>query len=228
MNSSSSAVEDYLKAVYLVGEEEREPDGDPVPVSTTALARRLGVSAASATNMLKKLDGLGLIVHSPYRGAELTGTGRAVALEVIRHHRLLETYLATALGVPWDAVHDEAEVLEHVLSEDLEDRIAAQLGDPVEDPHGHPIPRRDGYLPDVNHVRLWDLEPGSTSTVARVPDSDAKTLRYLDSAGIRPGCRVRVTDVGPVDGPLFVAADVANAARCALSRPLAESIWVTR
>ncbi|MDQ3876885.1 MAG: metal-dependent transcriptional regulator, partial [Actinomycetota bacterium] len=122
MTTTSSAVEDYVKAVYLLGEEERT-QGDDAVVATTSLARRLRVSAASATNMLKKLDSLGLVEHLPYRGAKLTDRGRAVALEVIRHHRLLETYLATALGVPWDEVHSEAEVLEHVLSEDLEERI---------------------------------------------------------------------------------------------------------
>ncbi|MEA2487939.1 MAG: DtxR family transcriptional regulator, Mn-dependent transcriptional regulator [Actinomycetota bacterium] len=228
MTSTSAAVEDYLKAVYVLGEEERDADGRSRVVATTALARRLGVSPPSATNMLKKLDALGLIVHSRYRGAELTPAGRALALEVIRHHRLLETYLATALGVPWDEVHEEAEVLEHVLSEGLEDRIAAQLGDPTADPHGHPIPRRDGRVPDAGQSRLWDLPVGATATVARVPDSDARTLRYLDATGIRPGTEVRVVAVGPVDGPLFVTAIGSAEERCALSKVLAESIWVAR
>ncbi|MFN2595397.1 MAG: metal-dependent transcriptional regulator [Actinomycetota bacterium] len=226
MTSPSAAVEDYLKAVYLLGEETPTPGATGV-VATTALARRLGVSAASATNMLKKLAALGLVSHSPYRGAELTPAGRAVALEVIRHHRLIETYLATALDVPWDRVHEEAEVLEHVLSEQLEERIAAHLGDPVADPHGHPIPRRDGQLPDASDSRLWDIAVGSTATVTRVPDSDAETLRYLDSSGIRPGVQVRIEELGPVDGPLLVR-PVDGEDRCALSRVLAESIWVAR
>ena len=228
MTSSSVAVQDYLKAVYLLGEEERGPDDTSRAVATNAVAKRLGVSAASATNMLKRLDSLGLIVHSPYRGAELTTAGRSVALEVIRHHRLLETYLATALGVPWDAVHEEAEVLEHVLSEDLEDRIAAHLGDPTSDPHGHPIPRRDGYLPEAGSGRLWDVSVGAVATVARVPDSDAETLRYLDAAGIRPGAEIRVVEVGPVDGPLFVSSATSEKQPRALSKALAESIWVTQ
>src|SRR5918994_1134644 len=135
LSQTSTAIQDYLKALYVL-EVERQPDGIAIP--TTALAQRLGVSAASTTNMLKKLATLGLVRHAPYKGAELTPDGRKIALEVVRHHRLLETYLAEVMGVPWDEVHAEAEVLEHVLSERLEDRIATMLGDPAFDPHGHP------------------------------------------------------------------------------------------
>ena len=147
----STAVQDYVKAIYMLGAET----GVPL-VPTTAVADRLGVSAASATKMLKRLDGLGLAAHESYKGASLTPPGVKIALEVIRHHRLLETYLAEALGVPWDEVHDEAERLEHVLSEGLEDRIAALLGDPSIDPHGHPIPAKDGSIPAAATTTLWD------------------------------------------------------------------------
>ena len=135
MDSVTSSVEDYAKAIYAL---ETRADGGAV--STNALAERLGVSAASASSMVKKLDALGLVRHVPYRGVQLTSEGAKVAFEVIRHHRLLELYLAETLGVPWDRVHDEAEVLEHVLSEELEELIAAKLGDPTHDPHGDPIP----------------------------------------------------------------------------------------
>src|ERR687895_1528544 len=137
---TSPAAEDYLKGLWHLATQTDVPDG---VVNTTAIAARLDVSAASATNMLKRLDGMGLVGYVPYRGASLTDAGRKVALEVIRHHRLLETYLSEALGVPWDQVHDEAEVLEHVLSEELEERISARLGHPRTDPHGHPIPSKD-------------------------------------------------------------------------------------
>src|SRR5438105_11914914 len=135
--SVSSAIEDYAKAIYALERREREP------VSTNALAERLGVTAASASGMVKRLGELGLVEHQPYRGVSLTEDGRRVALEVMRHHRLLELYLVKTLGVPWDRVHAEAEVLEHVLSEELEELIASQLGDPTHDPHGDPIPTRD-------------------------------------------------------------------------------------
>jgi DtxR family Mn-dependent transcriptional regulator len=193
--------------------------------STTALASRLAVSAASATNMLKKLSSMGLVDLEPYHGAELTPAGRKIALEVIRHHRLLETYLAEALGVPWDKVHEEAEVLEHVLSEGLEDRIAALLGDPKVDPHGHPIPGKDGSIRDVPRRRLWDVGDGHV-LVDRVSDDEADALRYLDNIGLRPGTRLNVVGRGPVGGPLFVRVDDMPEETHALSRELAEAIWV--
>jgi DtxR family transcriptional regulator, Mn-dependent transcriptional regulator len=183
------------------------------------------VSAASATNMLKKLDAMALVSHSPYRGALLTDAGRKVALEVIRHHRLLETYLAEALGVPWHQVHKEAEVLEHVLSEDLEDRIASLLGDPAFDPHGHPIPAKDGSVPSAGGRPLWSVTDGEQVSVHRVSDEEADVLRYLDEIGMRPGASVEVVGKGPVSGPLFVRVE-GNSESNALSRELAEAIWV--
>src|SRR5216117_3900573 len=145
----SPAVEDYAKAIYALQER-----GDGCAVTTNALAERLGVTPASASAMVKKLAGIGFVSHVPYKGVQLTAKGSAVALEVIRHHRLLEAYLSESLGLPWDRVHDEAEVLEHVLSEELEELIAAKLGNPTHDPHGDPIPTRDGLMPDEHTMSL--------------------------------------------------------------------------
>lgn len=195
--SWSSAVEDYAKAIYSL--EQREG-----AVSTTALAERLGVTAGSASGMVKRLGELGLVAHRPYRGVSLTEDGRRVALEVMRHHRLLELYLVQSLGVPWDRVHAEAEVLEHVLSEELEDLIAAQLGDPTHDPHGDPIPTRELTIEEGRSESLQELEPGDRGTFARVSDADPEMLRFLADRGIAPGDQLEVIDKQPFDGPLFV------------------------
>ena len=221
--TTSPAAQDYLKALHSIEWES----GEPGPVSTTAVADRLGVSAASATNMLKKLDSMGLVVQVPYRGTELTASGRKIALEVVRHHRLLETYLAEALGVPWDEVHAEAEILEHVLSERLEDRIAALLGDPAWDPHGHPIPSKDGRMPHASRRTLWEGGDGETLAIQSVSDGDPEVLRYLAHVGVRPGARVEVVKRGPVAGPLFVRLPDNKDQVEALSRELAEAVWVS-
>src|SRR5690349_1906543 len=181
MEGMTHAVQDYAKAIYAL--EEREG----AAVSTNALAERMGVTAASASSMVKRLDGLGLVTHVPYRGVQLTDAGTKVALEILRHHRLLELYLAESLGVPWDRVHDEAEVLEHVLSEELEELIAAKLGHPTHDPHGDPIPTRDGRIVEAASIPLNALEPGARGRFARVSDSDPEMLRYLGERGIAPG-----------------------------------------
>src|SRR3954465_12589193 len=194
----SSAVGDYAKGISALQRGEGA-------VSTTALAERLGVTAASASGMVRKLDEHGLVTHVPYRGVRLTASGTRLALEVLRHHRLLELYLAETLGVPWDRVHDEAEVLEHVLSEDLEALIAAKLGNPTHDPHGDPIPTVDLELPEEPTESLADLEPGATGTFVRVSDSDPEMLRYLTERGIAPGDTLRVEDRQPFGGPLFVS-----------------------
>jgi DtxR family Mn-dependent transcriptional regulator len=217
-------VQDYLKALYMLSMEGAA--GDEGPISTQSLAARLGVTAASATNMLKKLASLGLVEHANYRGAHLTEPGRKIALEVIRHHRLLETYLAEALGVPWDEVHAEAEVLEHVLSEELEDRIAARLGNPTVDPHGHPIPAKDGSMPLVSKKSLWEAEAGESVSVDRVSDAEAEALRYLGELGIRPGSRLQIVGKGPVGGPLFVQVEDGTHGVSALSREISEVVWV--
>jgi len=193
----TSAVEDYAKAIYAL--ETRED----AAVSTNALAERLGVTPASASSMVKKLAALGLVRHEPYRGVRLTPQGLKVALEVIRHHRLLERYLAEELGVPWDRVHDEAEVLEHVLSEELEELIAAKLGHPTRDPHGDPIPTPDLRIDEGPTTALHDVEPGAQGVFVRVSDPDPEMLRYLAAHGIKPGDAFEVVDRQPFDGPLF-------------------------
>ncbi|MGZ4168153.1 MAG: metal-dependent transcriptional regulator [Solirubrobacteraceae bacterium] len=194
----STAVEDYAKAIYALQERDNQP------VSTTALAERLGVTAASASGMVKRLGELGLVSHRRYHGVLLTDAGRRVALEVIRHHRLLELYLVESLGVPWDRVHQEAEVLEHVLSEELEELIAAKLGDPTHDPHGDPIPSRELTIEEVPTRSLESLTPGDCGTFARISDSDPDMLRYLAERGIAPGDELEVVERQPFGGPLFV------------------------
>src|SRR5881227_1762180 len=161
----SSAVEDYAKAIYALQER-----GEGCAVTTNALAERLHVTPASASAMAKKLDAMGLVTHVPYKGVQLTAKGSAIALEVIRHHRLLEAYLSESLGVPWDRVHDEAEVLEHVLSEELEELIAAKLGDPTRDPHGDPIPTRELEIEEDHTDGFDSLEPGGRGTFVRISD----------------------------------------------------------
>src|SRR3954451_9079798 len=168
---SSEAVEDYAKAIYAL---QARSGGEPV--ATTELAERLGVTPASASSMVKKLADLGLADHVPYRGTRLTDKGERVALEVLRHHRLLELYLAEQLGVPWDRVHEEAEALEHVISEYLEARIAAKLGEPTHDPHGDPIPNVDLVIDEGDTRALETLETGSTGRFVRVSDSDPEML----------------------------------------------------
>jgi DtxR family Mn-dependent transcriptional regulator len=162
------------------------------------------VSAASVTGMVKKLSKLGLATHSPYHGVALTDEGRMLALEMIRHHRLLELYLQKALGFTWDKVDAEAERLEHHISEEMEAAIAAFLGDPTEDPHGDPIPTKDGYMPEVRYDRLTEAGPGSTVRIRRVKDSDPDLLRYLGTLGMYPHTVVEVVEKAPFDGPLVV------------------------
>jgi DtxR family transcriptional regulator, Mn-dependent transcriptional regulator len=194
----SSAVENYVKAIYAL-----EARGDGV-VTTTALATRLGVTPASASAMIKKLDTLGIVEHTRYQGVRLTEQGARIALKVIRKHRLLELFLVENLGVPWDRVHREAEVLEHQLSDELTALIAEQLGQPTHDPHGDPIPTADGNVDEGETVALETLEPGAQGTFVRVSDSDPAILRYLAEHRIVPGVRLEVLDRQPFGGPLTV------------------------
>jgi DtxR family transcriptional regulator, Mn-dependent transcriptional regulator len=193
----SAAVQDYAKAIYTL--EHREGGA----VSTTALAERLDVTPASVSAMLRRLTELGLVTHVRYKGVQLTPKGARVALEVLRHHRLLELFLATTLGVPWDRVHDEAEVLEHVLSEELEELIAAKLGNPTHDPHGDPIPTREGEMPASATVSLQTLASGDAGTFVRISDADPDMLRYLAARGIAPGDGFEIVEKQPFDGPVF-------------------------
>jgi len=197
----SEAVEDYAKTIHAL-QSRRNTDA----VKINAIAHRLAVTPASASSMVKKLADLGLVAHVRYRGVRLTAEGERIALEVLRHHRLLETYLNQALGMPWDRVHDEAEILEHHISEELEKRIADTLNDPTRDPHGDPIPNEDLTLQDESTVALSELEPGQSALFTRVSDSDATLLSYLTKQQLLPGTELLVEDKQPFDGPLFVRA----------------------
>jgi len=197
----SEAVEDYAKAIYAL-QSRQNTDA----VKTNAIAHRLGVTPASASGMVKKLADLGLVAHVRYRGVRLTAEGQRIALEVLRHHRLLETYLSRALGMPWDRVHNEAEILEHHISEELEKRIASTLNHPTSDPHGDPIPNEDLTLRHESTVALSELEPGQSALFTRVSDTDATLLSYLAEQHILPGTELVVEDKQPFDGPLFVRA----------------------
>jgi DtxR family transcriptional regulator, Mn-dependent transcriptional regulator len=193
----SQAVEDYLKAVL-------EVQRDHGKVATTVLAERMGVTPASATGMIKKLAALKLVRHSPYQGVVLSRAGEKVALEILRHHRLLELYLAEALGYTWDQVHDEAERLEHVISEEFEDRIFEALGRPTRDPHGEPIPTKEGKMPTTDHAPLSDLQPGATGIISQVSKSNPEMLRYLGERGLVPEAPVEVLEKAPFNGPITV------------------------
>jgi DtxR family transcriptional regulator, Mn-dependent transcriptional regulator len=195
----SPAVEDYCKAIFTLQSRTG------APVSTNALAERLSLTPGSVSAMVRRLGELGLTEHVPYKGVELTTRGRRVALEVIRHHRLLELFLATTLDMPWDRVHDEAEVLEHVLSEELEQLIAAKLGEPTLDPHGDPIPSAQLELEEHPTQPLDSLKDGQEGIFARVSDSDPEMLRYLSAHGISPGAHLRVIERQPFGGPLLVS-----------------------
>jgi DtxR family Mn-dependent transcriptional regulator len=208
------AVQDYLKAIYVL-----ESSGERV--TTSALARRMGVSAPSATAMTKRLDELGLAERLPYRGVALTDDGTRGALEVLRHHRLLERYLVDRLGLSLDEVHAEAELLEHALSEELEAKIDAELGYPTHDPHGDPIPDRELRLVHSESRTLLDLEPGSRGSIARVPDGDSELLRYLGELGLVPDASVEMLAQAPFGGPITVRTD---SGEHAISRELADQI----
>ena len=208
------AAQDYLKAIYAL-----EAAGERA--TTSAVAARMGVSAPSATAMAKRLAELGLVERAPYRGVVLTDEGRQRALEMLRHHRLLERYLADRLGVSLDEVHAEADRLEHALSEELEAKIDAELGFPTHDPHGDPIPDRELRLVPGGGRTLADLEPGERGSVSRVPDGDPNLLRYLDELGLVPGSQVEVVAQAPFAGPVTVRT---RSGAHAISRELADRI----
>ena len=191
------AMEDYLKAAYSLRDEAGS-------VTTQHLAEELSVSSPSVTNMIKRLHELGLVRHTRYRGVELTDKGEQVALEVVRHHRLLELYLVDILGFPWDEAHAEAECLEHHVSEKMEARIDAALGHPTRDSHGDPIPSQDGAVAELSDTRLLDLEPGEGGVIVRVSNRDPERLRYLGGLGLYPGVAVVVVEKLPFEGPLRI------------------------
>ena len=212
----TESVQDYLKAIYKIEESGQE-------VTTNSLAERLGVTQPSVTGMVKKLSEMNLINYTPYQGVELTEAGRKIALEVIRHHRLLELYLARAMGYSWDRVHQEAEKLEHVISEEFEDRMAEMLGQPTSDPHGAPIPAKDGTIAVLDSVRLTSLSAGKKAIIKQVSDRDPEKLRYLAKIGIYPEVEVIVIEQMPFAGPLLVKV---GEQQFYLSQALTESIFV--
>ncbi len=198
--------EDYLKAIY---ELERHGDAGAA-AGTNDIAARLGIAAASVSGMVQRLARLGLVRAERYRGARLTGAGRMAALQLIRRHRIIESYLVTRLGFGWDDVHEEAERLEHAASDELIARMAAAIGNPTEDPHGAPIPSARGEVDETRLESIADLAVGRRATVVRMSDRDPEFLRYLDELGIRPGAEVRVTKRAPYDGPTTVAVEGAE------------------
>ncbi|MFZ4660504.1 MAG: metal-dependent transcriptional regulator [Caldilineaceae bacterium] len=213
----TSAHEDYLKAIYLLMAEGQK-------VNNSALANELEVSPASTTNMVKKLAELELVEYEPYQSITLTEAGRQVALEVLRHHRLLELYLHQKLNLPWDQIHAEADRLEHVISEALEDAIAAALGNPTIDPHGDPIPSKDGYVETITGVPLSATELDQPYRLVRVLLQDADRLNYLGSLGLYPNATVTLLKRAPFAGPLLINV---NGDHHALAHDMAELLLVT-
>ena len=193
----TAPVEDYLKAIYAF-----ERGGGAA--ATNDIAQRLSIAPASVSGMVQRLADQGLVEYERYRGVRLTNAGRRAALKTLRRHRVIEAYLVRALGYSWDTVHEEAEGLEHAASDALIDRMAAAIGEPVTDPHGAPIPTREGTIDDPPHRSLADAEVGSRHRVVRVGDEDPGMLRYLDSLGLRPGVMVTLTNRAPFDGPLTI------------------------
>lgn len=212
----TQAIEDYLKSIYKL-----QQAGEAV--TTNAIAEHLSVAPASVSNMLKKLAKLKLVEHTPYHGVQLTNGGQKVALEVIRHHRLIELYLARHLGISLDKVDEEAERLEHVISEELEEQIARSLGQPTHDPHGDPIPTREGDVEDQQHPLLADLRTGQAGVIARVSDRDPEVLRDLATARLLPGESVQVLE-RHVDGALSVQT---TRGRRRVRAALAHAVYIT-
>jgi DtxR family Mn-dependent transcriptional regulator len=213
----TQSMENYLKVIFEISEHADR-------ATTSSIAERMGIAAPSVTAMIKKLADLRLVSHEPYQGVKLTAVGEKAAAEVVRHHRLIEKYLAEALGVPWDQVHDEAERLEHVISEDLEDRIANALGHPATDPHGAPIPSRDGTIARVAARPLCDAAPSERVIVVEVDDRDGALLRFLGERGLYPGTSVEIVHVEPYGGSMTLRVD---GAEFPLGREAAAEIRVT-
>ena len=217
MEKLSPPIEDYLKAVYLLREREGE-------ASTTGIAAALEVTPASVTGMIKKLAEMKLVRHTPYQGVELTKSGEKIALEMVRHHRLLEFFLMEALGYTWDEVHVEADVLEHVISEEFEERMAARLGYPTVDPHGDPIPAKDGSFTALKERALLAMQPGESAQITHLNDTNSEMLRYAASLGLTPTTRLTLIDMEPFGGSLRVKIGKAEKA---IGRELAAQIFVT-
>lgn len=211
----SPQIEDYLKRIHTLSQRGK--------VSTQALADALEISSASVSGMLKKLAELGLVEHEKYQGAVLTSAGERIALELVRHHRLIETYLHQALGYPLEEVHDEAERLEHHISETFEARIAEQLGHPTHDPHGEPIPTKDGFVPPQATLALADVPAGTATRLGRVSEKSRELLSYFVAAGLVPGAQLKVTRIEPSAGTITV--EVSGKTQT-LALETARSLWV--
>jgi DtxR family Mn-dependent transcriptional regulator len=193
--SYTASVEDYLKTIYEIEENSGA-------AATTDIASRLAVAPASVSGMVRRLAGQGLLEHERYRGVRLTPEGRRVALSTMRRHRIIELYLTEELGYPWDQVHDEAERLEHAASDELVDRMAAVLGEPTVDPHGAPIPTREGQIEEGDDIPLTDLPTGERGRITRVSDDDSELLRYLSDLGLILGAIVTIVEIAPFIGPI--------------------------
>ena len=194
----TAPVEDYLKAIYAIGKGTGA-------AATNEIAQRLALAPASVSGMVRRLADQGLLAYERYHGVKLTDSGRRAALSTLRRHRVIEAYLAQALGYQWDRVHDEAERLEHAASEELVDRMAATIGEPEVDPHGAPIPTRDGAMDETEYTSLADLAVGAPGVVMRVTDEDPAMLRYLGELSVVPGKRVTVKSRAPYGGPIMLA-----------------------
>jgi DtxR family Mn-dependent transcriptional regulator len=217
MEKFSPPVEDYLKTIYLLCEREGA-------ASTTAIAAALEVTPASVTGMIKKLAELKLVRHTPYHGVDLTKSGEKIALEMVRHHRLLELFLMEALGYTWDEVHAEADVLEHVISEEFEERMAARLGYPAVDPHGDPIPSKDGTIASVKERALLAMQAGESAQITHLNDTNSEMLRYAASLGLTPKTHLTLIEVEPFGGSLRLKIGKAEKA---IGRELAAQIFVS-
>jgi DtxR family Mn-dependent transcriptional regulator len=216
----SQSIEDYLKSIYKL-----QKGGETIEkVTTSLISERVEVTAASATNMIKKLAEMNLLKYAPYRGVELTPAGEKIALETIRHHRLIELYLSEALGYPWDAVDAEAERLEHAISEEFEDRIDKALGYPTVGAHGEPIPSKQGTIDEPNYPRLSDLEKGSSAIIRRVSDRNPEMLRYIGEVGLQLGTHLQVCDKAPFSGPITFAIEAGQ--EQSLGIEVAQNIFV--
>jgi DtxR family Mn-dependent transcriptional regulator len=221
-NDLTAVAQDYLKVIWNTQEWSLEK------VSTKMLAEKLGVSASTASESIRKLAEQGLVNHEKYGAVTLTESGRRAALAMVRRHRLLEAFLVKELGYSWDEVHDEAEVLEHAVSERLISRIDAKLGFPQRDPHGDPIPASDGQVPTPPARQLWACRDGDAGTVARISDADPEMLRYFDSIGISLDSRLRVLARREFAGMISVAVESVDGVPTTvdLGSPAAQAIWM--
>jgi len=212
------SVEDYLKAIYQLSPEGR-------PASTSEIAGLLALSPPSVTGMIKRLSEHGLLEHVPYRGVQLTKAGRRAALRMVRRHRLIEAYLVEFLGYSWDTVHEEAERLEHAVSETMIERMASALGNPAVDPHGDPIPSADGSIHELASTALSDVPVGETVEIQRVHESQPERLRYIASLGLRPGVQVTVVDRQPFDDLVTISV---GGVRLVVGRELGHALLCAR